>query len=403
MDSYASFLEQTLVMGSAHILLVLTVVAAAANDLIETRNERKRRFREPGRGEAYVNELRHAPPQRMKEALRMVPSQFNLLISNLEADNDYPLRKLTSASTAQQLAIFLYFVAGGARYRTIGELFGCGSALISRSIHRVLQSLCSLYKRSVDLPGGEVPAAIRSNPKFYPFFEGCVGAIDGSLIPISVQGVTRDELAPWRSRKGTMSQNVLAAVDFNMNFRYILSGWEGSAHDGQVLTAAREQGFKAPPGCYYLADAGYSANSDLLLTPYQKTRYHLREQGIAREKPANEQELFNLRHAQLRNVVERVFGVFKRRFAILEAPRRGLTLRTQAKLIYALAYLHNFLNCSGSDPFAEAEALPVDGPEEVITGTPDDGDASRRDRMAKEMWEDYQRVLELRERIEMYD
>src|SRR5579871_2764388 len=48
---------------------------------------------------------------------------------------------------------------------------------------------------------------------------------------------------------------------------------------------------RLPPGCYYLADAGYSANSDLLLTPYQKTRYHLREQGIASEKPATKQEL----------------------------------------------------------------------------------------------------------------
>jgi hypothetical protein len=255
----------------------------------------------------------------------------------------------------------------------------------------------------VNLPGSEVPAAIRDNPKFYPFFENCVGAIDGSLIPIYAQGVSRDELAPWRSRKGTISQNILAAVDFSMNFRYILSGWEGSTHDGRVLTAAREQGFEAPPGCYYLADAGYTANSDLLLTPYQKTRYHLREHGIASKKPANKEELFNLRHAQLRNVVERVFGVFKQRFAILEAPRKGLTLRTQAKLIYALAYLHNFLNCSGSDPFAEAEALLVRGPEVVVTEATDNGGASRRDRIAKEMWEDYQQVLELRGRLEMYD
>ena len=333
----------------------------------------------------------------------MLPSQFNLLLKNLEKDDDFPLRKLTAASTAQQLAIFLYFVVGGARYRTIGELFGCGVALVSRSIHRVLQTLCSLYIKSVNLPDAEVPAAIRNNPKFFPFFEGCVGAIDGSLIPIYASGLTADELAPWRSRKGTISQNVLAAVDFNMNFRYILSGWEGSTHDGRVLTAARQLGFNAPPGCYYLADAGYSANDDLLLTPYQKTRYHLREQGIASQKPANHQELFNLRHAQLRNVVERVFGVFKQRFAILEAPRKGLTLRTQAKPIYALAYLHNFLNCSGSDPFAEAEALQVDESEVVITDAADGRGASRRERMAKEMWRDYQRVLELRTRIERYE
>ncbi len=319
MDSYATSLQQTTFLGSAYFLTLLGVITTTVNGRIEARSDRECRFQEE-RGKTYIDELRNTPPQRMKEVLHMTPSQFNLLIKNLENDVEYPLQELPSASTGQQLAIFLYFVVGGARYRIIGELFGCGPALVSRSVHRVLQTLCSLYKKSINLPGSEVPETIRNNPKFYPFFEGCVGAINGSLIPISAQGLTRDELAPWRSWKGIVCQNILAAVDFNMNFRYVLSGWEGSAHNGRVLTAAREQGFEAPPECYYLADAGYSTNSDLLLTPYQKTRYHLREFGIASERPANKEELFNLRHAQLRNVVERVFGVFKQRFAILNAP-----------------------------------------------------------------------------------
>jgi len=163
---------------------------------------------------------------------------------------------------------------------------------------------------------------------------------------------------------------------------------------------------RLPPGCYYLADAGYSANSDLLLTPYQKTRYHLREQGIANQKPATQQELFNLRHAQLRNVVERVFGVFKLRFPILEAPRKGLEIETQVKLIYALAYLHNFLNRSGSNPFAEAAALPPHhkpGGDSVTEGQPSQGGSRRRDKIAREMWIDYQRVVELRATLKEYE
>ena len=318
----------------------------------------------------------------------MTPSQFNLLLENLETDDDYPLLAMPSASTAVQLAIFLFF-AQGVRYRTIGELFGCGSALISRSVHRVLQTLCSLHQKNVHLPDNEVPPTIRDNPKFYPFFEGCIGAIDGILIPISIKGVTKYELAPWRCRKGFISQNVLAAVDFDMNFRYVFSGWEGSAHDDQVLTSAREKGFQAPAGCYYLADAGYTANGDLLLTPYQKTRYHLQEYGLANEKPATEQELFNLRHAQLCSVVERAFSVFKRRFPILEAPRRGLAIQTQVKLIYALAYLHNFLNRSGSDPFVEAAVLPPNSepPDEIsIRSSQGREGIQRRDRIAREMW-----------------
>ena len=40
-----------------------------------------------------------------------------------------------------------------------------------------------------------------------------------------------------------------------------------------------------------------------LITPYRGVRYHLKEYG--RRGPENEKELFNLRHASLRNEIER--------------------------------------------------------------------------------------------------
>jgi DDE superfamily endonuclease len=115
-----------------------------------------------------------------------------------------------------------------------------------------------------------------------------------------------------------------------MNFVYILPGWEGSAHDSRVLGDAITRGFGAPPGKYYLADAGYS-NSSLTLAPYLKVRYHLREQARAAERPQNPKELFNLRHASLRNVIERIFGVLKNRFVILQKAPRQYSIRTQIK------------------------------------------------------------------------
>ena len=39
----------------------------------------------------------------------------------------------------------------------------------------------------------------------------------------------------FRGRKSTVSQNVLAACDFDMLFTFINSGWEGSAHDNAIL------------------------------------------------------------------------------------------------------------------------------------------------------------------------
>ena len=43
----------------------------------------------------------------------------------------------------------------------------------------------------------------------------------------------------FRNRKGFTSQNVLAIVDFDMKFTYVVAGWEGSVHDARVLRDAQ--------------------------------------------------------------------------------------------------------------------------------------------------------------------
>nr|GLL39995.1 uncharacterized protein At2g29880-like [Ipomoea trifida] len=53
-------------------------------------------------------------------------------------------------------------------------------------------------------------------------------------------------------------------------------------------------------------------------------------------------ELFNLRHASLRNVIERIFGIFKSRFTIFKSAP-PFPYKTQAELVLACAGLHNFL------------------------------------------------------------
>ncbi len=61
-----------------------------------------------------------------------------------------------------------------------------------------------------------------------------------------------------------------------MTFSYILAGWEGSAHDGLVLSDALDKSFPILQGKYYLGDAGYGLKR-YLLTPYRGVRYHLKE------------------------------------------------------------------------------------------------------------------------------
>ena len=53
----------------------------------------------------------------------------------------------------------------------------------------------------------------------------------------------------FRGRNGT-TQNVLAAISFDLKFTYVLAESEGSAHDSRVLNNAfaRPGGFSIPKG-----------------------------------------------------------------------------------------------------------------------------------------------------------
>ncbi|KAH6766750.1 nuclease HARBI1-like protein [Perilla frutescens var. hirtella] len=145
------------------------------------------------------------------------------------------------------------------------------------------------------------------------------------------------------------SQNfnkVLKALNMivpDMMFIYVLSGWEGSAHDSKLLSDAlsRTNGLQVPQGKYFLVDCGF-AHKRQFLAPLRGVRYHLKDFGGQGRHPRNASELFNLRHASLRNVIERIFGVFKSRFTIFKtAP--PFSFRTQAELVLVCAGLHNFL------------------------------------------------------------
>ena len=92
----------------------------------------------------------------------------------------------------------------------------------------------------------EVSTRIRYDPKLYPFFKDCLGAIDGTHINVYPPATTR---ARWRDRHGDLSQNILAICDFTMRFVFFLVGWEGSVADSTLYNhAIRRGGLTIPEG-----------------------------------------------------------------------------------------------------------------------------------------------------------
>ena len=50
--------------------------------------------------------------------------------------------------------------------------------------------------------------------------------------------VPEKDKSRYRTRKGKISTNVLGVCNRDMNFVYVLSGWEGSVSDSRVLRDA---------------------------------------------------------------------------------------------------------------------------------------------------------------------
>ena len=77
--------------------------------------------------------------------------------------------------------------------------------------------------------------------------QDCVGTIDGTHVHASVPPKIQGR---FRGRKDGTTQNVLAAISFDLKFTYVLARWESSAHDSRVLNDAfaRLGGFSIPEG-----------------------------------------------------------------------------------------------------------------------------------------------------------
>ncbi|KAK3205295.1 hypothetical protein Dsin_019341 [Dipteronia sinensis] len=73
----------------------------------------------------------------------------------------------------------------------------------------------------------------------------CIGVIDGTHIPATVMG---HDNSSFRDRHGKISQNGLAVCNFDLEFMYVLAGWEGLAHDSKLLNdvLSWRNGLKVP-------------------------------------------------------------------------------------------------------------------------------------------------------------
>ncbi|XP_016199328.1 protein ALP1-like [Arachis ipaensis] len=263
----------------------------------------------------------------------------------------------------------------------------------SNSSNVVRTSLSLLFAKPVPVPDDCI------DPR-WKWFKNCLGALDGTYIDVTIP---EEDKSRYRTRKGKISTNVLGVCNRDMNFVYVLSGWEGSASNSRVLRDAisRRNNLKIPIGNYYLVDAGYT-NCKGFLAPYRQTRYHVQEWAYGRNAPRNFREYFNKKHSSARNIIEHCFGLLKKRWAILRSPC-FYQIKTQNKIIIACCLLQNFIRLNmDSDPeedvsleneqvlIGEEHGDNQDGDDEMIDSVEDSNEWNVwRDNLAHEMYNEW--------------
>ncbi|KAH6792547.1 nuclease HARBI1-like protein [Perilla frutescens var. hirtella] len=278
----------------------------------------------------FINNMIEGDPQSFRQLYRMYSDAFLKLCSIIKEKTH--LEDTRYVCVEEMVATFLIIVGHNDRYCNVSQRFDRSHFTTSQNFNKILKALNTIASDMMVKTSTGILAKIKESKRFMPFFKDCIGGYR------------------WNSYPGNSNRP---------------RSW---AHDSKLLSDAlsRTNGLQVPQGLKY-----EHVNRRQFLAPLRGVRYHLKDFGGQGRHPRNASELFNLRHASLRNVIGRTFGVFKSRFTIFKtAP--PFPFQTQAELVLACVGLHNFLRkeCH-SDEFpveyeGDQDVPPLDAEEDSV-------------------------------------
>ncbi|KAI3451701.1 hypothetical protein Pfo_008366 [Paulownia fortunei] len=262
--------------------------------------------------------------------------QINLLNDNHEV------------SVEKQLTIFLMTIGHDERNRMLQERFQHAGETISRHFNTVLKALMNFSMSViVALSFEQIPSYIHNNPKYWPHFKDCIGAINGTHVHAIIP--TNEQLA-YRGRKGDCTQNIMAACLFDMRFTFVWAGWEETAHDSRMFNEVVHR----PTLKFPMPPTGYTSQRDTLSS-------RTIPQG---QRASGPKELFNHSHSSLRNIIKRCFGVLKSRWPILKKMVK-FPFETPRLIVVASMTLYNYIR---QEAIADEEFKRYDKDEDYFSG-----------------------------------
>lgn len=260
-----------------------------------------------------------------------------------------------------RVAVTLWTLATPCEYRTVGHLFGISRSSVCNIVHETCEAICNVLKPEyITFPREDELKRVMSRFLMKWGVPQCVGAIDGSHIPVCAPAGMHTD---YYNRKGWYSMIVQAVVDPDYLFTDLNIGWPGSVHDARVFThstichqadsgtllpsaySTSIHGVQVPP--FIIGDAAYPLKP-WLMKPFP-------DRGLCDEK-----KRYNYRISRARMVVENAFGRLKGRWRRL-MKRNDMSVYHVPCIVTACCVLHNVCetfkesyddswNCSDSQP-----------------------------------------------------
>ena len=162
---------------------------------------------------------------------RMCPHSFMKLHNELV--QYHGLGSSQDMESYESLAMFLWVCATKQATRQITLRLGRGMGIVSQKMGEVADAMYSFAQTVVAVKDPEYRKIHPRFDEFRPYFDGCIGALDGTRIKVQVSHKSRVD---FMNRKGDVTMNVLGIVDMDGLFTYVGAGSAGSSHDMSVLT-----------------------------------------------------------------------------------------------------------------------------------------------------------------------
>lgn len=259
-----------------------------------------------------------------------------------------------------QVGIALWRQGRAAAVRDAAQLFGVSDGSVINASARFnsfmkrefLQSeICDRWPRTAEQCAA-LAAGMRARVAEPHSMEGCIGALDGTLVPIWVKRGFEEH---YFCRKQFCALNFQVVADYRSFIIWTSGGrggrvWDGNAIYDEPLTQTLLPAL--PPNLFVVGDSGY-VGSSRLLTPYKKPK---------NAELTPQQARFNYYHSLTRGVIEKTFGILKARNRWALKGVQYASIQAYADHFVVACILHNMVNehylrLSHSQQMSEREQL----------------------------------------------